>query len=109
MDNSFSKDEIIKDIPDSSFLKFQSIINPEKIFQFSNESKNFIEKSKSKENSHKINKSNFFSICKKIFSSKYPNFYDIYELIFDRFKEKKCIFNMDKNIIDNAYCLLDIY
>ena len=109
MDNSFSKDEIIKDIPDSSFLKFQSIINPEKIFQFSNESKNFIEKSKSKENSYKINKSNFFSICKKIFSSKYPNFYDIYELIFERFKEKKCIFNMDKNIIDNAYCLLDIY
>ena len=103
------KNENKKDIPDIAFNEFQSMITQEKIFEFYNETKIFTENLKLKENSHKINKSNFIFICQKIFSSlnnKYFN--DIYDLIFERLKEKKCVFTMNSTYSKNIYSLFDI-
>ena len=106
MDESFSVDNSPNNIPDNAFLEFQQIITPEIIYEFHNESQIYTEKAKSTERSHKISKSNFISICKKIFSeSNKPHFYQIYTLIFERFKEKKCIFTLNSS---NMYVLSDI-
>ena len=106
MDESFSVDNNPCNIPDNTFLEFQQAINPEIIYEFYNESEICTEKAKSIEKSHKISKSNFISICKKIFSkTNNPHFNQIYTLIFERFKEKKCIFTLNSS---NMYVLSDI-
>ena len=106
MDESFSVDNNPNNISDNAFFEFQQNIAPEIIYEFYNESEICTEKSKSFERSHKISKSNFISIFKKIFSkSNNPHFNQIYILIFERFKEKKCIFTMNSS---NMYVLSDI-
>ena len=106
MDESFSVDNNPSNIPDNTFLEFQQAINPEIIYEFYNKSEIYTEKEKSIEKSHKISKPNFISICKKIFSkTNNPHFNQIYTLIFERFKEKKCIFTMNSS---NMYVLSDI-
>ena len=106
MDDSFYVDNNPKNIPDNAFLEFQQTITPEIIHEFYNESEICTEKEKSNERFHKLSKSNFISICKKIFSkSNNPHFNQIYILIFERFKEKKCIFTMNTS---NMYVLSDI-
>ena len=95
-------------IPDNAFSEFQSMITQEKIFEFFNKTKIYMEKVKNKENSQKINKSNFISICQNIFTSNNPYFNNIYELIFERFKEKKCIFSTNIPFSPNTYSLSDI-
>ena len=98
--------EIPFNISDETFDEFQSMITPEKIFEFSNESKVYTEKSKFNESSHKINKQNFIFICQKIFqSSKNTNFNGIYDLIFERFKEKKCVFTTNISQSPKIYSL----
>jgi len=106
MDESFSEDNNPNNIPDNAFFEFQQNITPEIIYEFYNESEICTEKSKSFERSHKISKLNFISIFKKFFSkSNNPHFNQIYILIFERFKEKKCIFTMNSS---NMYVLSDI-
>ena len=106
MDESFSIENNPINIPDNAFLEFQQTITPEIIYEFYNESQKYTEKEKSIEKSHKISKSNFISICKKIFpESNNPHFSQIFSLIFERFKEKKCIFTMNAS---NMYVLSDI-
>ena len=101
--------EIKCNIPDEAFDEFQSMITPEKIFEFYEETKVYTEKSKFKETNHKINKQNFLYICQNIFSSsKNLYFNDIYDLIFERFKEKKCVFKANTFFSQNIYCLSDI-
>ena len=102
-------DNFINEIPDIAFNEFQSIITQEKIFEFYNETKIFTENLKFKENSHKINKSNFIFICQNIFSSlKNKYFNDIYDLIYERLKEKKCVFTCNSTYSKNMYSLLEI-
>ena len=107
MDNF--KNENKNDIPDIAFNEFQSVITQEKIFEFYEETKIFTENLNFKENSHKINKSNFMFICQNIFSSSNNKYFnDIYGLIFERLKEKKCVFTMNSTYSKNIYSLLDI-
>ena len=109
MEKKISEDEIPCNIPDSAFSEFQSMITQDKIFEFFNKTKIYTEKVKNKDNSHKLNKTNFISICQNIFSlSKNPYFNNIYELIFERFKEKKCIFTMNTAFSPNIFSLSDI-
>ena len=104
-----TEDEIQCNISDNAFSEFQSMITQDKIFDFFNKTKIYTEKVKNKENSQKINKSNFISICQNLFSSsKNPYCNNIYELIFERFKEKKCIFTMNKTFSPNTYSLSEI-
>lgn len=106
MDESFSVDNSPNNIPDDAFKEFQQAITSKIIYDFYNESTIFTENSKPTEKSHKISKSNFISICKTIFSeSNNPHFSHIYSLIFERFKEKKCIFTLNSS---NMYVLSDI-
>lgn len=109
MDSLASLDTIQNNITDSTFSEFQSMITQEKIFEFFDKTKIYTEKAKPKENSHRINKSNFISICQKIFSiSSNPYFNQIYDLIFERFKEKKCVFTTNTTFSTNLYLLSDI-
>lgn len=109
MENCYSIYDIKSNIPDEAFDEFQSMITPDKIYEFYEETKIFTGKSKFKETNHKINKLNFIFICQNIFSSsKNIYFNDIYDLIFERFKEKKCIFKINKTPPQNTYCLSDI-
>ena len=91
MDNPNPKWIQLDDIPDKAFLRFQMSITPQKIYDFFEQSMSHHEKAKSKD-SHKLIKSDFLSICNSIFSKDLNNniyINSIYELIFDRLKERK--------------------
>lgn len=109
MEESASNNKYQNNIPDKAFSEFQLMITSEKIFEFSDKSKEYTDKIKYMENPHRLNKSNFISICKDIFSSSTnPFFNQIYVLIFERFKEKKCVFKNNRSSKLNMYILSDV-
>ena len=110
MDNPSPKLIQLDDIPDKAFLRFQMSITPQKIYDFFEQSMSHHEKAKSKD-SHKLIKSDFLSICNSIFSKDLNNniyINSIYELIFDRLKERKCVFKLNENFSSRHYALSDI-
>ena len=79
-------------ITDDTLMEFQLMITKEKINQLFEESQKYGESIKSKEPIKKISKAIFLSFFKKIFSTK-VSFINLYNLIFEKFKERKCIFS----------------
>ena len=110
MENNTPNEIDIDKISDKAFSKFQMSITPEKISDFFEKSMTLIEKSNSKD-FHKLNKADFFSIFTSIFSGE-ENYNiilnKICELIFERLKEKKCVFEMNGYFSSKNYALADI-
>ena len=110
MENNTPNEIDIDKIPDKAFSKFQMLITPEKISDFFEQSMTLIEKSNSKD-FHKLNKADFTSIFTSLFSGE-PTFNiflnKICELIFERLKEKKCVFEMNEYSSNKNYALADI-
>ena len=97
-------------ITDDTLMEFQLMITKEKINQLFEESQKYGESIKSKEPIKKINKAIFLSFFKKIFSPK-VSFINLYNLIFEKFKERKCIFsklNSDNSKNKTLYFLTKI-
>ena len=110
MENNTPNEIDIDKIPDKAFSKFQMLITPEKISDFFEESMTLIEKSNSKD-FHKLNKADFTSIFTSLFSGEgtFNIFLNkICELIFERLKEKKCVFEMNEYFSTKNYALADI-
>ena len=72
MENQTPKLIQLTDIPDKAFIRFQMSITSQKIYDFFEQSMSFNENSKIKE-PHKLNKSDFLSICNSIFSKDLNN------------------------------------
>lgn len=110
MENQTPKLIQLTDIPDKAFIRFQMSITSQKIYDFFEQSMSFNENSKIKD-PHKLNKSDFLSICNSIFSKDLNNniyMNSIYELIFDRLKDKKCLFKLNEPFTSRHYALSDI-
>jgi len=110
MENNTPNEIDIDKIPDKAFSKFQMLITPEKISDFFEQSMTLIEKSNSKD-FHKLNKADFTSIFTSLFSGEATfNIFlnKICELIFERLKEKKCVFEMNEYSSNKNYALADI-
>ena len=110
MENNIPNEIDIDKIPDKAFSKFQMLITPEKISDFFEQSMTLIEKSNSKD-FHKLNKADFTSIFTSLFSGEETfNIFlnKICELIFERLKEKKCVFEMSEYSSNKNYALADI-
>ena len=111
MENQTPKKIELDQIPEKGFFLFQMTITPEKIYNFFKQSMILHEKSNSKD-SHKLNKSDFLSITNSIFVKNSNNNYilmnSIFELIFERLKEKKCVFKINSPFSKNNYALTDI-
>ena len=99
----------IKDVPDKEFTNFQMLITPEKISDFFAKSLSNNEKSNSKDK-HKLSKHDFISIFQSIFSKESDNIYlnKIFDLIFERLKERKCLFKINNPYSSKNYALCDI-
>ena len=89
---------------DSLCDKFLSLITKEKILTFQNEYINYLDNNNQKYK-NKISKNIFIILFQKIFSS-IPSFTPLYEIIFDKFKNKKLIFKTEKK--KELYSLKDI-
>ena len=111
MENQTPKKIELDQIPEKGFFLFQMTITPEKIYNFFKQSMILHEKSNSKD-THKLNKSDFLSITNSIFVKNSNNNYilmnSIFELIFERLKEKKCVFKINSPFSKNNYVLTDI-
>ena len=111
MENQTPKKIELDKIPEKGFFIFQMTITPEKIYNFFKQSMILHEKSNSKD-THKLNKSDFLSITNSIFVKNSNNNYilmnSIFELIFERLKEKKCVFKINSPFSKNNYALTDI-
>jgi hypothetical protein len=111
MENQTPKKIELDQIPEKGFFIFQMTITPEKIYNFFKQSMILHEKSNSKD-THKLNKSDFLSITNSIFVKNSNNNYilmnSIFELIFERLKEKKCVFKINSPFSKNNYALTDI-
>ena len=111
MENQTPKKIELDQIPEKGFFLFQMTITPEKIYNFFKQSMILHEKSNSKD-THKLNKSDFLSITNSIFVKNSNNNYilmnSIFELIFERLKEKKCVFKINSPFSKNNYALTDI-
>ena len=110
MENQTSKLIELENIPDKAFIRFQMSITPQKIKEFFKQSLILIEKSRSKD-SHKLIKSDFLSICNSLFTKDLNNniyINSIYELIFNRLKEKKCVFKLNEPFSSRHYALSDV-
>ena len=88
-------------ISDNTLMEFQSMITKDKIDQLFEETQKYSDKIKCKEPLKRINKTIFLSFFKKIFSSK-KDFINLYDLIFEKFKERKCIFSKLNNNNSNT-------
>jgi len=111
MENQTPKKIELDQIPEKGFFIFQMTITPEKIYNFFKQSMILHEKLNSKD-THKLNKSDFLSITNSIFVKNSNNNYilmnSIFELIFERLKEKKCVFKINSPFSKNNYALTDI-
>lgn len=111
MENQTPKKIELDQIPEKGFFLFQMTITPEKIYNFFKQSMILHEKSNSKD-THKLNKSDFLSITNYIFVKNSNNNYilmnSIFEFIFERLKEKKCVFKINSPFSKNNYALTDI-
>ena len=100
----------INNIPDKSFLLFQMSITPDKISSFFDQGIMQNEKSNSKDFT-KLNKADFFLIFNSLFSKGLNNVGElnqIYFLIFQRLKERKCVFKINSPFSSKNYALADI-
>ena len=110
MENQTPKLIQLTDIPDKAFIRFQMSITSQKIYDFFEQSMSLNENSKIKD-PQKLNKSDFLSICNSIFSKDLNNniyMNSIYELIFERLKDKKCVFKLNEPFSSRHYALSDI-
>ena len=111
MENQTPKKIELDQIQEKGIFLFQMTITPEKIYNFFKQSMILHEKSNSKD-THKLNKSDFLSITNSIFVKNSNNNYilmnSIFELIFERLKEKKCVFKINSPFSKNNYALTDI-
>ena len=100
----------INNIPDKSFILFQMSITPDKISSFFEQGIMQNEKSNSKDFT-KLNKADFFLIFNSLFSKGLNNVGElnqIYFLIFQRLKERKCVFKINSPFSSKNYALADI-
>ena len=100
----------INNIPDKSFILFQMSITPDKISSFFDQGIMQNEKSNSKDFT-KLNKADFFLIFNSLFSKGLNNLVElnqIYFLIFQRLKERKCVFKINSPFSSKNYALADI-
>ena len=100
----------INNIPDKSFILFQMSITPDKISSFFDQGIMQNEKSNSKD-FNKLNKADFFLIFNSLFSKGLNNVGElnqIYFLIFQRLKERKCVFKINSPFSSKNYALADI-
>ena len=100
----------INNIPDKSFILFQMSITPDKISSFFDQGIMQNEKSNSKDFT-KLNKADFFLIFNSLFSKGLKNVVElnqIYFLIFQRLKERKCVFKINSPFSSKNYALADI-
>ena len=100
----------INNIPDKSFILFQMSITPDKISSFFDQGIMQNEKSNSKDFT-KLNKADFFLIFNSLFSKGLNNAVElnqIYFLIFQRLKERKCVFKINSPFSSKNYALADI-
>ena len=100
----------INNIPDKSFILFQMSITPDKISSFFDQGIMQNEKSNSKDFT-KLNKADFFLIFNSLFSKGLNNVVElnqIYFLIFQRLKERKCVFKINSPFSSKNYALADI-
>ena len=100
----------INNIPDKSFILFQMSITPDKISSFFDQGIMQNEKSNSKDFT-KLNKADFFLIFNSLFSKGLNNVGElnqIYFLIFQRLKERKCVFKINSPFSSKNYALADI-
>ena len=100
----------INNIPDKSFILFQMSITPDKISSFFDQGIMQNEKSNSKDFT-KLNKADFFLIFNSLFSKGLNNVMElnqIYFLIFQRLKERKCVFKINSPFSSKNYALADI-
>ena len=100
----------INNIPDKSFILFQMSITPDKISSFFDQGIMQNEKSNSKDFT-KLNKADFFLIFNSLFSKGLNNvgkLNQIYFLIFQRLKERKCVFKINSPFSSKNYALADI-
>ena len=100
----------INNIPDKSFILFQMSITPDKISSFFDQGIMQNEKSNSKDFT-KLNKADFFLIFNSLFSKGLNNVGElnqIYFLIFQRLKERKCVFKINSPFSSKNYALTDI-
>ena len=113
MENENENSDIIdiNSIPDKSFLYFQMSITPQKISDFFKQGIIYNEKSNNSKDISKLNKADFLLIFNSLFSKDintiiYLN--QICLLIFERLKEKKCIFKINPPFSTKNYSLTDI-
>ena len=113
MENENENSDIIdiNSIPDKSFLYFQMSITPQKISDFFKQGIIYNEKSNNSKDISKLNKADFLLIFNSLFSKDintiiYLN--QICLLIFERLKEKKCIFKINPPFSSKNYSLTDI-
>ena len=100
----------INNIPDKSFILFQMSLTPDKISSFFDQGIMQNEKSNSKDFT-KLNKADFFLIFNSLFSKGLNNVVElnqIYFLIFQRLKERKCVFKINSPFSLKNYALADI-
>ena len=100
----------INNIQDKSFILFQMSITPDKISSFFDQGIMQNEKSNSKDFT-KLNKADFFLIFNSLFSKGLNNVVElnqIYFLIFQRLKERKCVFKINSPFSSKNYALADI-
>ena len=101
----------INSIPDKSFLYFQMSITPQKISDFFKQGLAYNEKSNNSKDISKLNKADFLLIFNSLFSNDINNIIYINQiclLIFERLKEKKCIFKINSPFSTKNYALADI-
>ena len=100
----------INSIPDKTFLNFQMSITPQKISDFFKQSLIYNEKSNSKDLG-KLNRTDFLLILNSLFTKdidKIIYLNQICLLIFERLKEKKCVFKINSPFSTKNFALTDI-
>ena len=113
MENENENSDIIdiNSIPDKSFLYFQMSITPQKISDFFKQGIIYNEKSNNSKDISKLNKADFLLIFNSLFSKDINNIIYLNQiclLIFERLKEKKCIFKINPPFSSKNYSLTDI-
>ena len=113
MENENENSDIIdiNSIPDKSFLYFQMSITPQKISDFFKQGIIYNEKSNNSKDISKLNKADFLLIFNSLFSKDINNIIYLNQiclLIFERLKEKKCIFKINPPFSTKNYSLTDI-
>ena len=113
MENENENSDIIdiNSIPDKSFLYFQMSITPQKISDFFKQGLSYNEKSNNSKDISKLNKADFLLIFNSLFSKDINNIIYLNQiclLIFERLKEKKCIFKINPPFSSKNYSLTDI-